>query len=193
MRRALAVSILLSAEAVYGGESLAIAVCNLGKIPGAMVEQAEKEASLLFQPMAVQIHWLGCGRAEATVVPDFVVRLMLGAEASRGGLAAASAMGRAYLDDQGQGFMADTYYTRVQNLAAANTDVSNGKLLGAAIAHELGHLLIGAGHRLTGLMRGSWGRLELRDLNQGNLNFNRWERGVIVHRLQGRGAAHQNS
>ena len=58
------------------------------------------------------------------------------------------------------------------------------QLLGYVIAHELGHLLIGAGHRPNGIMRASWGKNELDALNRRHLKFNDWERNAILHKLE---------
>jgi hypothetical protein len=45
-------------------------------------------------------------------------------------------------------------------------------LLGLAMAHELGHLLLrSAGHSVTGIMRARWAEKQLRDDNRGYLRF----------------------
>jgi hypothetical protein len=55
-----------------------------------------------------------------------------------------------------QGTLATVFADRVRVLAAA-LRIDEGTLLGRAIAHELGHLLLGTlEHAETGLMRGAW-------------------------------------
>jgi len=55
-----------------------------------------------------------------------------------------------------QGALATVFADRVEALAAA-LRIDEGTLLGRAITHELGHLLLGTlGHSETGLMRGAW-------------------------------------
>ena len=76
----------------------------------------------------------------------------------------------------------------IQDLAAVYPFLGGEQLLGCTIAHELGHLLIGAGHRPNGLMRASWSKEELRDLSRRHLKFNSWERAAILHKLQMRDA-----
>jgi hypothetical protein len=45
-------------------------------------------------------------------------------------------------------------------------------ILGHAIAHEIGHLLLpGNGHSVSGIMRARWDQKEWMLLRQGNLNF----------------------
>ena len=54
------------------------------------------------------------------------------------------------------------------------------------MAHELGHLLIGAGHRPNGLMRAALSKKELDALNHRHLKFNEAEQAAILHKLQSR-------
>ena len=60
------------------------------------------------------------------------------------------------------GSLATIYLDRVQELAALAA-VDESELLGRAIAHEIGHMLIGRpDHSRTGLMRAVWVSGELR-------------------------------
>jgi hypothetical protein len=71
-------------------------------------------------------------------------------------------LGDAYVDATlGGGVLATIYVDRVEQLAAASgTQVTT--LLGRAIAHELGHLLLASsGHSARGLMRAKWSRNDL--------------------------------
>jgi hypothetical protein len=74
----------------------------------------------------------------------------------------ADALGDARVDEHTRsGVLATVYVDRVEELArAARVDV--GMLLGRALAHELGHLLMGGLHGVSGLMRPSWTREEVR-------------------------------
>lgn len=58
--------------------------------------------------------------------------------------------------------------------------IPRGRMLGHAIAHELGHLLLNQpGHSDRGLMRGEWGLPEMRDAAFGELLFTPQEAKVI--------------
>ena len=72
------------------------------------------------------------------------------------------ALGFALIDPQQKtGTMATVYLDRVRWLAQAS-GTSESILLGRAIAHEIGHLLIGSNrHSATGLMRAVWSRADL--------------------------------
>lgn len=62
---------------------------------------------------------------------------------------------------QGTGSLGTIYEDRIRALAAQG-DVYEGELLGRAMAHEIGHMLIGTnGHSRLGLMRALWVSSEL--------------------------------
>jgi hypothetical protein len=54
------------------------------------------------------------------------------------------------------------------------------------VRFELGHLLIGAGHRPNGLMRAALSKKELEALSRRHLKFNEAEQAAILHKLQSR-------
>jgi hypothetical protein len=72
-------------------------------------------------------------------------------------------LGEALIDTKARtGVLATVYADRV-NWMAARTGVDPDELLGRAIAHELGHLLMGTStHGATGLMRAVWSQSEMR-------------------------------
>ena len=189
MRKALIIWVLSSAAA-FAEESLQVAVCNVSQVPAAVVERAETEAAYVFRAMDVEIHWQGCGAevgsADARLRPDFIVRLQLGGHITKAGPVSLDAMGRAFMDETGYGYMVDTYYDAIRNLAARFPYASDDQLLGYVITHELGHLLIGARHRASGIMRASWGKGEMEELNKHHLTFSDWERSMILRKLRAR-------
>jgi hypothetical protein len=72
-------------------------------------------------------------------------------------------LGDAFLNrDTGNGVLATVYFDRVEWLAR-QTGVDRPTLLGRAIAHELGHLLMAtSAHSSIGLMRPIWSHSEIR-------------------------------
>ena len=95
-------------------------------------------------------------------------------------------MGRAFMDVTGYGYMVDTYVGAIRDLSFLFPYATSDQLLGYVMAHELGHLLIGAGHRPNGIMRSSLGKAELEELNRRHLKFNAWESAAILRTLEGR-------
>jgi hypothetical protein len=97
-----------------------------------------------------------------------------------------TALGDAFVDTRaGQGVLATLYADRVQRLAdAAGTDAAT--LLGRALAHELGHLLVATNaHSTFGLMRAVWSRDEIRRSSQFDWAFTKLD----VDRIQRRARA----
>jgi hypothetical protein len=71
-----------------------------------------------------------------------------------------------------QGAHATVFYDRVENLSAASVGPRAGSLLGAAITHEIGHVLLGSSeHSAEGIMNPCWGTAEFRLLGCGRFHF----------------------
>ena len=85
----------------------------------------------------------------------------------------------------GYGFIAAAYYHRAVEMEKSNW-ASRWTVLGGAIAHEVGHLLLGdARHSASGIMSPGWGRLDLKRITQGRLRFSpeqtrRMEQAVVA-------------
>jgi hypothetical protein len=58
------------------------------------------------------------------------------------------------------GCLAYVSYPLVEELAS-NSDVSKSEILGAALAHEMGHILLGARHSWMGIMKPHWNEHDL--------------------------------
>lgn len=102
----------------------------------------------------------GRGRGRCTDAPGFH-RSGAGGHIAKAGPASLAAMGRAFIDPGGVGDMADVYYGAIQELTLLFPFAGADQVMGYAMAHELGHLLIGEGHRPAGLMRAAWSKKEL--------------------------------
>jgi Zn-dependent peptidase ImmA (M78 family) len=79
--------------------------------------------------------------------------------------ASLDAMGRAYLAENGEGYLADAYFEAIRKLAARH-DADADALLGFVIAHELGHLILGEGHVPDGVMQAQWGGAAVKALER---------------------------
>jgi len=193
MKNALSIWVLFVATGAFGGERMSVSVCNMNGLPEPAIRHAEDEAAYVFRAMGVEINWIGCGAEvgaeDARIRPDFIVRVRTGGRIAKAGPVSLEAMGRAFMDSTGYGFMVDTYYGAIRDLTLLFPFAGSDQVLGYTIAHELGHLLIGAGHRANGIMRAAWSKAELEALNRRHLRFNDWERAVIIHKLQMRDAA----
>jgi hypothetical protein len=81
------------------------------------------------------------------------------------------------------GRLAYVFFDPIEKLALREgVDIS--QVLGAAIAHELGHLLMpNQGHASEGLMRGAWGAPEARAADKGALKFSKPELAAMRRQL----------
>ena len=144
----------------------------------ALRAEAMRTASAIVSHAGVSVKWTDCSRGGADhpcrTVPgarELVVRIVpeTGANHSR---AALSIRGFSGSPDRQLGFaavggksrsgiLATVYYETV-NAVARSSGLATSQLLGRAIAHEVGHLLLpGGGHSPTGLMRAPWAYEEL--------------------------------
>jgi hypothetical protein len=141
-------------------------------------------ADALLQQAGLQAAWRDCsaGCADALGRTELLVRIV----AAPDGIVAQS-LGCAVINlEDRTGTLATVYADRIA-LVAARTGVDPATLLGRAVAHELGHLLLGtAGHSPAGLMRALWSDRELQrdreaDWSWSAADLSALARGVVGH------------
>lgn len=143
---------------------------------------ARATAGRILRKAGIDVEWLDCPTTdedldkypacEARSKPATpTIKLIDGAMARRL-LQRPGALGFALLSEQtGYGTDAWVFLHRVRE-AAGKTSSDLSLLLASAIAHELGHLLLGAGqHSRTGIMRGDWNDETVKRAERGELVF----------------------
>ncbi len=148
---------------------------------GEVVRESEREAGRILAQARIPVAFVPCpswpGEIAANPVcagppPETeVVVHILGASASHR-TAEEHAFGFAAMAD-GRPFAtyAGIFYDRVAAWSQARLS-SPAQMLGAVLAHEIGHLLLGtAAHSRSGIMAATWDRLQLELLEQGRLFF----------------------
>jgi hypothetical protein len=103
-------------------------------------------------------------------------------------------LGYSLVDEQTKsGSLATIYLDRVAWLAA-EARARLAPLLGRAIAHEIGHLLLGTGeHAPTGIMRATWSREVVRDGGPADWRFLAAEAKRMQRAAAAREAAHREA
>ena len=149
------------------------------------VERARASVGAILTSVGIDPIWRPCHVSTCTgpVKPhEVVVRLVT----SRPGSATGS-LGFSLIDvSQHAGSLGTIYIDRVHALAT-QSGVEEGDLLGRAIAHEIGHLLIGtSGHARSGLMRAVWVTSELRRGQPSDWVFSRREGAELRRHLEER-------
>jgi hypothetical protein len=156
---------------------LRVSIFNSSPISPATIERAEGEAGRVLRDVGVEVIWLNCpqdGPHEASLglcsEASFPSHLHLHIlRASRG--LKASTVGISFSAEDGKGCYADLFYEPIQQLQD-ETHASASVILGHAMAHELGHLLLGTNsHSPSGLMRAHWTPDDLTNASKGSLRF----------------------
>jgi len=171
--KTLLMTALCSVELLTAGQHMNVAVCNLDGVREPIVAAAKAETELVYRAAGVTIVWRNCdalpGAAELERDPWFIIRLRTGKPPATVGPASLDVMGKAFVEDDG-GYMADAYFQAIEATSERHRGDS-GVLLGFVMAHELGHLLLGAGHTSDGVMQAAWGQKQMDALRQRWLRF----------------------
>jgi len=178
---------------VAGGQGaliqLRVSVFNSSPISSSTIERAEGEAGRVLREVGVEVFWLNCpqemsqeaslGRCSEVSFPSHLHLSIL--RASRG--LKATTVGISFTAEDGRGCYADLFYEPIQQLQD-ETHASPSVILGHAMAHELGHLLLGTNsHSPSGLMRAHWTRDDLANASKGNLRFSKEQCLTLRSRL----------
>lgn len=160
-------------EAKSPSPTVTLLVYNNAQAPAATVAQAELEAERILGEAGVRAVWLDCLDRNSAADPqglcgkarepaDVVLRLLPGPTPNgfRDTL-----FGITFLPT-----LASVYYEYAVRLAKNAKEVPT--ILGCAIVHEVGHLLLGPSrHSAGGIMHGEWGPKEFRLALMGGLLF----------------------
>ena len=164
--------------------SVTVRVHNYAALPGEYLRLAREEVSGIFARAGIHTHFMDCtpppvdagrypecepggqsGAVALRLQPGFPRREMV---------TSSTVFGYAFLrGDGGLGTLADVYAGGAEFLAKAKGNKAlEPIMLGALMAHEIGHLLLGSNkHSVAGLMRSPWGPLETNRAAQGCLRF----------------------
>lgn len=179
---------------VWGGlafaqNSISMRVCSTVYIPDKILDEAKVEASFVLKTGGLKVTWLDCGTEtmEQTLGPrDFVLCLVpvLLSGAERPGR---HLMGRAFMSNRTDQNSVFLYYDSIARVARDHDAVwQTSQILGYSIAHELGHLLLGAEHTKRGVMATDWDSPELLLMSRHAIKFTQDECERIRQGLQAR-------
>jgi hypothetical protein len=182
---------LLIPPAAHSASPARIAVTarlyNVAHVPSATSEAARAIAARTLVAGGVDITWRNCDAAEScAMVPtagELIVRLVRSPDATPA--AASLVLGEAFIDTgAGAGVVATIYADRVEQMAEL-TETDAVVLLGRAIAHELGHLLLATNaHSQSGLMRARWSPSDIRGNQAADWMLTRRDAEAIRRRLR---------
>ena len=130
-------------------------------VPGRVLDRARQTAGITLAATGIEPIWRPCHVKGCVSKPkphEIEVRIVKATALSEPG-----SLGFAAVDvAERTGMLATVYVDRIDALAA-QAGVDRGELLGRAMAHEIGHLMLGTvEHPRSGLMRATWKADELR-------------------------------
>jgi hypothetical protein len=179
---------------------IVLQIAGQGSVPLNIVTRAKSEVTRIYRDAGVNVIWIDAG--SNTGQPDIVQSLaasdpgfalvILPREMTDQLSVAPDALGGAAGMREHRGRMAYVFYNRVERIARAylntgcrrgNHDLDNVIVLGHAMAHEIGHLLLPYGHSPAGLMRADWSAQDMRLAVHGRLNFTSEQAELIRTRL----------
>jgi len=162
---------------------ITVQVYNWAHVAPGTLTAAEGEGTRIFREAGVEVLWLNCPLslseakqsaicAEPRPWGRFVLRVVSEVPAGFG----ATSLGVALHDT---GIYASVFYRRVDEFAKEGI-ATHSQILGHAMAHEIGHLLLDLrGHAAFGIMRGHWNVQDLRSASMGALLFSSRESALI--------------
>jgi hypothetical protein len=160
--------------------TIRILVTNDAHLSPRLLVSAQATAVRLYREVGIRIEWIDHIAADLPLVVAFPPAG--GAERLQVGI---NAMGYTFRTEQPRaGGRALVFYDRVERRAqTSQTDL--GRLLGAVMAHEIGHMLLPDAHSPQGLMRGIWNDRDLTLISMEFLRFTAVERSRMQSELGG--------
>jgi hypothetical protein len=170
---------------------------NTARVPPMVKDGAFRVAARALSTGGVHMRWKDCDVADSCTTPptrgELMIRLVRSPRpkqvetptwlVSRG--ETPLVLGEAFIDMGGRsGVLATVFVDRVESIAA-RAEIDAVLLLGRAMAHELGHLLLGTNaHSPSGLMRAHWTPADLRHHASADWTLTREDAAAISRRLR---------
>jgi hypothetical protein len=190
---ALTVSMLDAADSVDPRRAaVTVRIFDQIGVSSGELDHAMSEAVRILRTVDLELIWTSCSRRNdespgCRRVPwpgEFIVRLGAAPSVTP---QRSVAMGYALVGREGTAASFATVYEDLVRLVARRAGVDQRRLLGRAIAHEIGHLLLNDNqHANTGLMRAGWSQAELRLNKLSDWTFGEDEGWRIKAALSGR-------
>lgn len=168
-----------------------VRVYNYARTSSTMLTQAEREASRILGEAGLKSVWLDCPLAPSTDIPQSPCPEPIGAAEIRLRILSVPIHNSSY--DTAYGFAIAPALATVYSESAlrfARNDEGEFEaptILGCAIAHEIGHLLLGSNsHSLSGVMSAHWECKHIRQALMGAMLFSLAEAKLIQAEMRRR-------
>jgi hypothetical protein len=165
----------LAADARATKVQIKVVVVNSAMVRNEIVAIGEKEAGYILSLAGIEVVWQNCGAGALAPMSDFckpsnVEKLFLiNLTNDRTAVSTAETLGLVGRLVETGDYSALIFYMPIKDLAL-KLQVEGSTVLGAAFAHEMGHVL-GIGHSKLGIMSPSFSRSHFVLMDQGRLVF----------------------
>jgi len=182
---ALLASVLWLASASGSAQTLVVDLYDYAELSAKEIEHLTGTVDLVFEHSGIHMIWQNCRGALAVgiacdtelPVTGIVVRILPDGPRSSGDVS----LGRSIVAADG-GNYASVFVPAVR-AQAAGFGVSFNLMLAYAVAHEVGHCLLGPGHSYAGLMRSGWNRKDAGEISRLSLHLTKKEARKASARL----------
>jgi len=167
---------------------IAVRVLNRARVPAGTAVEAERTAADIFRQAGVEIGWVDCEASDACRSEPGPLEFWLHLLDTQPAALSADALGYTLLTHapRNEGSYAAVSWPPVRHLADAMV-IGPGPVLGAAIAHELGHLLLDShAHSHDGVMAERLRPAELIRAARGELRFDDQQAEAIRRQIRRR-------
>jgi hypothetical protein len=167
------------ASASCSAQTLVIGLYDYSDLSAKETARLTETADLAFAHSGIRVVWRHCRGALAVAsgttcegemqVNEIVMRLQPGGPRSSHD----GSMGHTIVTAEG-GYYASVFVPSVR-AQAAGFGIAFDLLMGYAVAHEVGHCLLGPGHSYAGLMRGAWNNKDASEMSRISLHLTKQE------------------
>ena len=162
------ISQTLTNENIEPRLTLNVQVHNMARAWVEVVTEAEKVAAGIFHAAGIRIVWNECRCSPVLTPTSVMLRIIPRFFGSKQSNSRRENLGYAVAGTEGGG-LATVFYDRVEAIAKGE---NLSRVLGYAIAHEIGHVLLGqSSHSPAGLMRANWSEKDLRPVHRDRMQF----------------------
>ena len=175
------------ASASCSGQTLVIGLYDYSDLSVKETAYLTETADRVFAHSGIRVVWRHCRGVLADAsgstcegqmqVNEIVMRL----QPDRTRSSHDGSMGHTLVTAEG-GYYASVFVPSVR-AQATGFGMAFYQLLGYAVAHEVGHCLLGPSHSYAGLMRGTWDRKDASDMSRTSLHLTKQEARRAVARL----------
>jgi hypothetical protein len=161
-------ALLLLGQATGKDSPLIVRVCNYSSADNSVLFQAEAVARRIFQDAGVDTEW-SSGSDDRRLNPSMLTVQIFPGHSKHDDLK--DAFGSAMLDKKDPPFLADVFFGTIEGKASTRNE--EALILGHVMAHEVGHLLLGAKHTPDTIMAGELSGRDLPLMRAGRLQFSK--------------------